>query len=381
MGSREVDRNDANALDTRSRASDTRRVRRFRAALRATVAVCLLALCNPYSLAAAATGKIPATANIFAAGGSALPAADGGAGTPPRGIRLPAATYRVVAVSGIEGRVTCCNTQPKPVYNLPQGRADFRTNLTGVGGISGVSMRTAMALVGVFVGASASAPPPTNTYTNRPAIGQVFYVALRSPDGVPVEFVVPEGATRLFFGIADGYSFQGKPGWYGDNEGFFRATVDVRELDSVPIASVSNGCGGTGWETLIPELFRNTSEFRDGGPFADSFIVVWTAACNLHDAGYDGAIVRDVINGGIVNYRGWSRKEVDDKFLEDMRLLCRKQIPPERKIALSRCLTRDLPISFGAENMHDIVRNKGAGNFDADPTRPGTQRAGPRTNN
>jgi len=197
-------------------------------ALRATVVVCLLALSNPYSVAAAATGKIPATANIFAAGQSALPAADGGAGTRPPGIRLPAATYRVVTVSGVEGKITCCNKQTPPVYNRPQGRADFRTNLTGIGGISGVSMRTAMALVGVFVGAGASAPPPTNTYTNRPAIGQVFYVALRSPDGVPVEFVVPEGATRLFLGIADGWSFQGKPSWYGDNEGFFRATVTVR---------------------------------------------------------------------------------------------------------------------------------------------------------
>ncbi len=342
----------------------------------------MLALCGPFGVAAAATGKIPATANIFAAGTSALPAADGGAGTRPPGIRLPASKYRIVTMSGLSGKVTCCNTQKPATYNGIEGRSDFPTNLTGIGGISGVSMRSAMALVGVFVSRSpASTPPPTNTRTNRPLLGQVFYVGLRSPDGVAVEFVVPEGATHFFLGIADGWSFQGKPGWYGDNEGSFNAIATVRDLEQVPIASVSNGCGGTGWETFIPALFRNTSEFRDGGPLADSFVVVWTAACDLHDAGYDGAIVRDVINGGIVNYRGWSRKEVDDKFLADMRLLCRTQIPAERKIALSRCLTRDLPISFGAENMHDIVRKRGEANFDADPTQPGTQRTGPRTNN
>lgn len=356
-------------------------MKRLRGPLCATLAVGLLALCGPSGVAAAATGKIPATANIFAAGASALPAADGGAGTRPPGIGLAAAKYRVVTVSGIEGKVTCCNTQTPPVYNLPQGRADSRTNLTGIGGISGVSMRTAMALVGVFVAAGASAPPPTNTYTNRPAIGQVFYVALRSPDGVPVEFVVPEGATRLFLGIADGWSFQGKPSWYGDNEGFFRATVTVRELRQVPIESVSNTCGGTGPETLIPAEFRNTSEFSDGGPLADSFIVVWTAACNLHDAGYDGAIVRDTINGGVINYRGWSRKEVDDKFLDDLRLLCRQRISVKRATALSRCLGRGGPASFGAEYMYEIVRDHGEANFDADPSRPGTQRTGPRTNN
>jgi len=134
-------------------------------------------------------------------------------------------------------------------------------------------------------------------------------------------------------------------------------------------------------DSLLSESFRNTSKFSDGGPLAASFVVRWTAACDLHDAGYDGAIVRDEINGGIVNYRGWSRKEVDDKFLDDMRLLCRRQIPAGRTTALSRCLSQGGPLSIGAEYMHELVRKHGEGNFDADPSRPSTQRTGPRTNN
>jgi hypothetical protein len=359
-------------------------VKRFLPALRAPVAVCLLALCNPSLVVAETikTGNVRATANIFAADKSVLPPTDGGAGTRPPGIKLPATTYRVVTVTGISGEVTCCNTQKPSVFNRPEGRADARTNLSGIGGISGVSMRSAMALVGVFVGPEpASAPPRTDTYTNRPAIGQVFYLGLRSPDGVPVEFVVPEGATRFHLGIADGFSFQGKPGWYGDNAGSFRATVTVRELKAVSIESVSNGCGGGGADAAIPEAYRNSSEFSDGGPFADHFLVLWTQACNLHDAGYDGAIVRDVVNGGIVNYRGWSRKEVDDKFRDDLQVLCRKRIPAKYDTALSRCLSTGGPASFGAEYMYGLVRDYGEANFDADPAQPGTQHIGPRTNN
>ena len=341
----------------------------------------LVALSVPFAVGAADTIPVPATANIFGAGRSAPPAADGGAGTAPPGITLPPAKYRVVTLSALSGEVTCCNTQSPALFNPYQGRADFRTNLGGVPGISGVKMRRAMALLGVFLGPAApSGTPPTNALTARPAIGQVFYVGLRSPDGVPVEFVVPEGASRLFLGIADGYSFVGKPGWYGDNGGAFRATVAVAQLKEVSVASVSNKCGGEGWGQSVQQAIGNTSTFYDGGPLADSFLVSWVDACNLHDAGYGGAIVRDSINGGIVNYRGWSRREVDEKFLADMRALCRQRISVKRPTALSRCLGRGGTLSFGAVWMYEVVRKHGADFFDADPARPGTQSTGPRTN-
>jgi hypothetical protein len=39
------------------------------------------------------------------------------------------------------------------------------------------------------------------------------------------KFVVPKGATMLYLGYADGFSFQGTPGAYGDNKGGLRVTV------------------------------------------------------------------------------------------------------------------------------------------------------------
>jgi hypothetical protein len=42
------------------------------------------------------------------------------------------------------------------------------------------------------------------------------------------KFAVPRGATRLFLGIADGGSFGGPPGCYGDNLGTFQVQVSVQ---------------------------------------------------------------------------------------------------------------------------------------------------------
>lgn len=85
-----------------------------------------------------------------------------------------------------------------------------------------------MFLAGVFLGPGAPrGRPPTKTATTAPVLGQVFYVGNGQKAGAPVAFKVPDGATRLFFGIADGYSFRGAPGYYSDNAGEFAATFSV----------------------------------------------------------------------------------------------------------------------------------------------------------
>ncbi|WP_309669847.1 PEP-CTERM sorting domain-containing protein [Gemmatimonas sp.] len=40
-------------------------------------------------------------------------------------------------------------------------------------------------------------------------------------------FYVPDGATRLYLGIADGGSFQGNPDFYSDNLGTYTARFDI----------------------------------------------------------------------------------------------------------------------------------------------------------
>lgn len=152
----------------------------------------------------------------------------------------------------------------------------------------------------------------------------------------------------------------------------------------VPIETVSNGCGGAGWASVVAaqNYLGNTSVYKNSNknPLAKSYTVDFKAACDLHDAGYSGAIVRDRLRGGIKDFRKWTRKQVDDKFLADMRLLCRRAIPASATVALTNCLARGGNLSFGAESRFNFVRKWGHLFFDADLSTPGTQRTGPRAN-
>lgn len=150
----------------------------------------------------------------------------------------------------------------------------------------------------------------------------------------------------------------------------------------VDIDRVSNGCGGEGWETVVTaeNLIGNSSTFKDSNvnPLAKSYTVSFVAACNLHDAGYAGVMVADAINGGTVDFRTWSRSRVDGKFLADMRLLCDRQIPATATTARANCRARGGLLSIGAKSRFDLVRTVGIAFFDADLTRPGTQKGGAR---
>jgi len=163
-------------------------------------------------------------------------------------------------------------------------------------------------------------------------------------------------------------------------------TKEICDLATpVPIASVSNGCGGAGWASFVKaqNYLGNTSVYRDSNknPLAAKYTVDFTEACNLHDAGYAGAVVYDKINKRVVDYRKWSRADVDKKFLEDMRTLCRQRIPASAKVALDNCLWWGGWTSAGAHSRFDFVRRWGNHFFDADPYQDGTQSTGLRANN
>ena len=137
----------------------------------------------------------------------------------------------------------------------------------------------------------------------------------------------------------------------------------------VPIGRVSNGCGGEGWDAVVAveNYFGNTSTYygEDGTPYTVDF----TAACNLHDAGYGGQTVHDEINKINIDYHDWSRGEIDEKFRMDMEKLCDAQIPAEERQALAECKT-----NF----RYPTVRTVGNLFFDADPMTAGTQKTGDR---
>lgn len=139
----------------------------------------------------------------------------------------------------------------------------------------------------------------------------------------------------------------------------------------VSIKKVSNGCGGQGWDTVVAveNYFGNRSTYTDAAT-GRSYEVDFSAACNLHDAGYGGHTVRDELHGRkLVDFREWTRAQIDEKFRTDMILLCEKTIPEEATGARAACRAN---YRFG------VVRRVGASFFDADVMEAGQQSEGPR---
>ncbi len=124
----------------------------------------------------------------------------------------------------------------------------------------------------------------------------------------------------------------------------------------VTLDSVSNGCGG-GDASTDPKA-GDTSTYYEGG---QTIVVNFREACKIHDAGYSGAKVADPFQGGaVVDFLTWSRKKVDTRFLEDMRLICDQQVPSWATQALKDCKGTGATTSFGAESRYDFVHRFGS---------------------
>ena len=127
-----------------------------------------------------------------------------------------------------------------PPFFGPSGNGDFSSNLNSLDGISGY-IGPQGALTGVFlddsIPSAKNAPNKidfttsgmgVNFLTITPQIGQVFYLGDgMSNSGDFQKFVAPVGATRIFFGIPDGFGFVGNPGAYDDNDGNYSVRIGV----------------------------------------------------------------------------------------------------------------------------------------------------------
>jgi hypothetical protein len=124
------------------------------------------------------------------------------------------------------------------------------TNVTSTAGISGVTKTgRILFLVGVFLGSDEPPVAPAavdmtgaeNQVDFHPAIGQTFYIGLgHTTTGTLQNFYAPSDATRVFFGFADGWHFQGGPSWYNDNSGalLVNASIDDPPTGAPEPASV-----------------------------------------------------------------------------------------------------------------------------------------------
>src|SRR5688572_29588140 len=147
-----------------------------------------------------------------------------------------------------------------PAFFGPNGNGATGSLLDPLGGISGYRGPEGP-LAGVFLDATnpgGTGPAPatlnfdpgglgTDFATLAPALRQVFYIGDGVTSGGDFQtFIAPVGATRLFFGIPDGFGFDGHPGAYDDNDGFYQVRVGVNEVPTAPepgsLALLALGC-------------------------------------------------------------------------------------------------------------------------------------------
>jgi hypothetical protein len=149
-------------------------------------------------------------------------------------------------------------------------------------------------------------------------------------------------------------------------------TLPGNNFTLFPAAAYANGCSVPG-----PNLLFDTSPpLVDPSPWAAPwvFFVNFRPACDMHDAGYDGGVVFDSINGGAVDTRTQSRLTIDNRFYNDLITLCNRQIGWNAPAARAQC--------YGiATTYYAAVRAAGWALFDASPSVPGRQLTGTRPNN
>jgi hypothetical protein len=210
--------------------------------------------------AEAAILTVDARSNIFGAGHTTLPpAAGGGAGILPPGFTFAPGAGQVLTFASVTGLVSPENTGL--FFNGPDGdvyRGHVGTDISSLAGISGiVHAHTNMFLVGVFLDGTEPvdpAPPrlsfssPENFTTLAPLLQQTFFIGdgRTTTGGLPQQFLVPAGASRLFLGFADAADpipFQGRPGFYDDNTGSLSATFTIGAAVPEPSSLIPAGTG------------------------------------------------------------------------------------------------------------------------------------------
>jgi hypothetical protein len=186
----------------------------------------------------AATVTIDGRSDVYSAG---MQAADQGrGGMLPSRLTLAAGggVLTFPKVHGLSGCRGDANVGPDG-----GGCGGGNTKLLAAGGISGIEHRgRSLFLVGVFLGAAPPAKTPAaldfspgalgDSFPElAPQVGQIFFIGdgrTGTGSGDLQRFVIPAGATDLYLGYADGYGFQGTPGWYGDNTGGLSVSVTQR---------------------------------------------------------------------------------------------------------------------------------------------------------
>ena len=200
-------------------------------------------------LAQSGLESIDTRTSLFLAGGnsySALPPENvvPGGGFAPAAISLFAGTGRVLTLSAAGSSYFCQNNTC--LASTPDGPSIGNTDINSSGKIAGLQSQSSGFLAALFLGDDlpTDAParlviPSIDFLTLSPMLGQTFFVGdgVTSAD-VTQQFFVPDGATRLYFGIVDGGNFVGNPGFYGDNVGTYRVNYQVSTVPEPAVGAL-----------------------------------------------------------------------------------------------------------------------------------------------
>jgi hypothetical protein len=167
----------------------------------------------------------------------------GGGGVLPPSFGFTAAPGRVLTFSSVVGATDCCSRSPAAM--IADGTtsliASGTTNIGAGNGISGIVAPRQMFLAGAFLDDSVpgGAAPASLDFSSlgtsfaslSPQLRQMFFIG-DGLTGIGIgsaqQFNVPTGATRLFLGFADTSLFVNlNPGFYNDNLGTLRATLEI----------------------------------------------------------------------------------------------------------------------------------------------------------
>lgn len=138
----------------------------------------------------------------------------------------------------------------------------------------------------------------------------------------------------------------------------------------VTLESVANGCG-PGTAGNKPRFF-DTSKYKDKKTKV-TYEVTFRKACDVHDAAYNGARIKDPFNDDkMVDFYNKSRYDIDERFYDDMRTLCFQQIPGHAINARYQCTQNGGTFSTGARTRYRAVKAVGHRSFVKRPKLQGT---------
>ncbi len=193
--------------------------------------------------------NVDGKANLYGAGLNSPP---GGSGLLPVLIDIPATAQYVEFSATGNVSLDILDPNTRPFYGpdggtFPLAASGF-TNISSLGGISGIRYDFNTFLAGVFVSDTLLPASPAivdygvgNMATFSPALQQSFFVGdgfTGTGSGTTQRFFVPVGATRLYLGLVDGFdpltsTISGLPNFYDDNGGSYQVAYSI-SVTAVP---------------------------------------------------------------------------------------------------------------------------------------------------